>query len=145
MLHSTEQLVSSKYPFNEEEWNKLNPPGFEYTNGFDAYTNDSGERMEILQYSDEIDKNAPYFVSSCSVVTPMEDRATLIEKLFNWTCDDENQEVWTYHQYGTEYYNDYPHLKEKLDYLGNWIKQEFGYVYWEETLKNIAASGKQPW
>lgn len=145
MLHSTEQLVSNKYPFDEEEWNKLNPPGFEYTRDFDAYTNDSGERMEILQYSSEMDKNAPYFVSSYSVVTPMEDRATLIENLFTWTCDDENQEVWTYHQYGTEYYNDYPHLKAKLDYLGNWIKQEFGYVYWEETLKNIAASGKQPW
>ena len=28
----------------------------------------------------------------------------------------------------------YPHLKAKYDFLADWTKQFFGYVYWEKML-----------
>ena len=143
MLHSVESLVSKKYPLDSEKWNALNPYGFDYTHDFDAYMTDSEIRPEIFSYAEGTDKTLPYFISNYSRVTPMEDRATLIEHLFSWDNDDDTFE--TYHQNDVESYKDYPHLKAKLDFLADWTKQEFGYVYWEETLKNFAASNKQPW
>ena len=38
----------------------------------------------------------------------------------------------------------YTHIKAKLDYMGEWIRPYFGYVYWEEMIKNkyIPAPGE---
>ena len=121
----------------------MNPSGFDYTQDFDAYMTAPVTRPEIFSYEENADKTLPYFLSSYSRVTPMEDRATLVEELFKWEFDDDS--YTSYHQNDVKFYKDYPHLKAKLDYLAKWTKQEFGYVYWEETLKNYAANNIQPW
>ena len=141
LLHSVEEIVSKKYPLNAEEWLALDPPGFSYTADFDAYASSYTERSDIISYMNDADKSLPYFISTYSLVTPMEDRATLIENLFTWAYD---QDTDTYHLNDVEFYKDYPHLKAKIDYLANWTKQEFGYVYWEEVLKNYKKNNIQP-
>ncbi|MBR4628351.1 MAG: hypothetical protein IKO47_11785 [Ruminococcus sp.] len=145
MLHSVESLVSKKYPLNPQEWNAMNPYGFEYSNDFDGYATDTVQKPTTLEAADRNDNSQIYFISNYSTVTSMEDRATLIEELFEWDWDWVEGENPKYYQNSVEYYKDYPRLKAKLDYLANWTKQEFGYVYWEETLKNFAANDKSPW
>jgi hypothetical protein len=36
----------------------------------------------------------------------------------------------------------YPHIQEKLAFLGEWIKQEFGYVYWDEMYDEVCADAR---
>ncbi|MBR4628584.1 MAG: hypothetical protein IKO47_12995 [Ruminococcus sp.] len=143
MLHTVESLVKKKYPLDDEKWNALNPAGFSYTQDFDGYSQNNTYRTDYFSYDKDADKSLPYFIGSYSIVTPMEDRATLIEELFEWKEDDES--FTHFHQNEMNFYKDYPHLKAKLDFLADWTKQEFGYVYWEETLKNFKANPKQPW
>ena len=141
LLHSIEELVSKNHPLKNEEWLALDPPGFSYTNDFDAYETSFNERTDIISYLNDADKTLPYFISTYSLVTPMEDRATLIENLFTWAYDDKTE---TYHLNDVNFYKDYPHLKAKIDYLAEWTKQELGYVYWEEVLKNYEKNNIQP-
>ena len=135
MWHSVEQLVDNNVaPILDSDWNALNPYGFSYTNDFDAYMETCGSQyttLSAIEYDEYKDYNAPYFISEYSLVTPREDRATLIEYLTGWRFDENTE-----YQFGTTEMNKYPHLKAKLDFLADWTKQEFGYVYWEELLKN---------
>ena len=66
------------------------------------------------------------------MITPYEDRATLIEQLFlrEYDVSSGNMKSLTIDEL-----KKYPHIKAKLDFLASWSKQEFGCVYWEEMLK----------
>ena len=138
LWHCVENLLNTKYPLNDEEWNALNPADFNYTNDFEGYITTYDEGDYILGYYDDSDTSvnfdAPYFVSQYSIVTPMEDRATLIQRVFEPMTDYDTMEIYTF---GSKRINKFPHLKAKLDHLAEWSKKEFGYVYWEEILKNI--------
>ena len=134
LWHSTEQLIESNFGFNEDEWCSLNPEGFEYHNDFDRYMtgiNDKYTTLASIEYDPSAYDRDPYFISEYSLVTPMEDRATLIEFLMGWRFDDNRE-----YQFGTEGISKYPHLKAKLDLLAEMSKKEFGYVYWDEAIKN---------
>ena len=137
MLHSVEQLINRKDQLNDDEWNKLNPYGFDYTRNFDDYATkyETDQRtLDSVLYNEVINHDTPYFISNYSLVTPMEDRATLIQRLFDFKYNDDGTST----RFGVEGIAEYPHLKAKLDFLAEWTKQEFGYVYWEELLKNTA-------
>ena len=136
--HCVEHMIGRRYgQISDDEWNKMNPSGFVYTQDFDGYiteSNDVYKTLSSVMWDEEKDYDGTYFISNYSIVTPMEDRATLIEQLFQ--CDYSFDPVdGDYPRYGTKLIADYPHLKEKLDYLKKWISVEFTYTYWEEMLK----------
>jgi len=138
--HSAEQLVSKRFGgINEKEWRKLDPEGFDYYYDFDSYAN--GERYDgkaplLLKdvYSIEKDHDIPYFISDYSLLTPMEDRATIIEQMFMWYYDEDTDVSYLF---GEDGIRKYPHLAAKLDFLADWSEQEFGYVYWNKVLQNV--------
>ena len=118
LWHAAEQRISLDTPLSEEKWLKLCPEGFEYAVDFDAYSDGLVSVDDTLLNSDD-----PYFISDYSKVTPMEDRATLIEELFINRVND------------SSFFGDlknYPHLQAKYDFLSEWSEKFFGYVYWEK-------------
>ena len=121
MFHAVEFIVSEKVgEIDEDEWAALNPEGFVYSTSFDGYAeSDTGSEYVYPADSD------PYFYREYGKVTPLEDRATLIEGLIN------NTESMTYIR---DIKEKCPHLKAKYDFLADWTKQLFGYVYWEKML-----------
>ena len=138
--HSAEQLVGKRFgEIDEKEWKKLDPEGFDYYYDFDSYA--SGDRSDgkaplLLTDVYQIEKNydIPYFISDYSLLTPMEDRATIIEQMFQWYYDEETDEMY---MVGEDELRKYPHLAAKLDFLADWSEKEFGCVYWEEMLRNM--------
>ena len=125
MFHAVEFIVDQKVgSIDEDEWAALNPEGFNYSSDFSSYG--EGNADGDLVYGDSDD---PYFARDYSKLTPLEDRATLIELLFTDAYDDPAE----YRDYIKDI-ADHPHMKAKYDYLADWTKQLFGYVYWEETL-----------
>lgn len=108
--------------FTPDNWSALNPPGFDYTYDFETYY----QRQDIYGYlMDESDD--PWFVQIYSTVTPMEDRSTLVEKMFS---------DW----YGAEYYGypdarswvcSFPHLRSKVQVMHDAVEQVFGVCYWD--------------
>ena len=54
-----------------------------------------------------------------------EDRATTVEFLFY-------DEFYGIEEDPREYAYSHPHIKAKLDYLGERVKEVFGYIYWEK-------------
>ncbi|MBR5683130.1 MAG: leucine-rich repeat protein [Ruminococcus sp.] len=138
--HSVERMISEKYgSIDEEEWKKLNPADFDYSADFEEYAENDEKGMNVHTFYNAIEKSEPqydlpYFVSDYSMVTAYEDRATLIELLFLWDYDTANRIMY---RYSEEYIKKYPHLKAKLEFLENWSKKEFGYVYWQKMLENM--------
>lgn len=136
--HSVEYLISDKYGEPDEyEWKKLDPEGFEYSNSFDDYAENLGSDTTAPTLYNALENSSPqydfpYFISDYSMITPYEDRATLIEQLFlrEYDVSSGNMKSLTIDEL-----KKYPHIKAKLDFLASWSKQEFGCVYWEEMLK----------
>lgn len=133
--HSVENLIEKRHGYiDATEWAKLNPENFEYSDDFDGFaTGDSYDManptLDNTFYESEPRYDFPYFIYDYSMITPMEDRATLIERLLSMEYKDNNDymqlidinEIKKYH-----------HLNAKIKYLEEWSKQEFGYVYWEK-------------
>ena len=138
--HSVESLVNKHYgEIKLAEWNRLNPEGFEYTDSFEAYAENPGPKegeplLYNVIYDDDKDYDLPYFIYDYSMINPREDRATLVEQMFRWDYDEKLEGVRMFDE--TEL-RKYPHLRAKLDFIANWSKQEFGYVYWEKMLRNM--------
>ncbi|SDB59078.1 hypothetical protein SAMN02910317_03115 [Ruminococcaceae bacterium FB2012] len=126
MFHAVEFLVDDRVgAIDEDEWNALNPEGFEYSKDFDGYADGEMSSDHIYGYDDD-----PYFARDYGKVTPLEDRATLIEMLFTDAYNDPAE----YRDYIEDITEKSPHLKAKIDFLADWTKQLFGYVYWEKML-----------
>ena len=70
-----------------------------------------------------------YFARIYSVNNEREDRATLIEEIF---CQYYEQTRYGYPV--MERITECPHLSAKLDEIAKWVKEVFGYVYWEKAL-----------
>lgn len=131
--HAVELLVGSENPFDEDAWNKFNPEGFEYFNG--DYLNGEepqGEEYEKYlsgYYSRKKNYKNGYFVREYSETDPREDRATIMEIV----CPSS---VMSGIYRMDEEIEKYPHIKAKLDFMAEWSRQYFGYVYWDEMIKN---------
>ena len=114
--------------------------GFIYSYDFDGYIEKVGTDSRTptfynAQANGETNYNFPYFISDYSMVTPMEDRATLIAQLFLWEYDVIDGRM--FHTDEAEL-KKYPHLKAKLEFLEDYSKRLFGYVYWHEVLENMS-------
>lgn len=123
--HSVESriLQADGTLLSDEEWDKLNPPDFEYLHDYDTYSEQNGILpLTLLSGS----KNA-YFIDLYSTVTVQEDRATLIETILS-----ENYDPAFYGEPDPlTMIRNRPHLAAKLAFLENPVKQVFGSVYWE--------------
>lgn len=121
--HAVEARIWEDHPaaFDYMSWNELNPEGFEdYLYDLDNYYSQS-ERWE--QYILETGSD-PYFARSYSLVDAKEDRATLIELLFNLSFGDDPVS-------SAKALSSFPHLKAKLDYMAEQTAKVFGRAYWE--------------
>lgn len=132
MWHTVEHLSNSVQMLDDGEWSKLNPKNFQYINNFEKYCEENSYNEYLIwEWQEKKDYSKPYFIEIYSTVTPMEDRATLIETLFtyasDWYTDIQPQDA-------VAEICKYPHLKSKLDYLAEVSKRTFGYVYWEKML-----------
>ena len=125
LWHAVEDRIIKKDYDAFSDWSDLNPDGFDYLQDFDTYDEEDVEEYLLWGGSD------PYFARQYSIVTDHEDRATLVEELF-----DDN-----YLFIGAEPYENslemiaqYPHLQAKLDYMAKWVREVFGTVYWESMV-----------
>ena len=84
ITHVTDYRLLGMQQLRESEWNQLNPPGFAY---YDAYLDDTGRDLRISgsgEYTSltEDDPSRIYFHDPYSRTYAMEDRARLMESLF---------------------------------------------------------------
>ncbi len=127
LWHAVQDRITSEnyFAFSSEDWDPLNPPGFEYGYDFDHYQDRDDLSKYLLWMEDDV-----YFVRIYGTVTPNEDRATIIEEIFG--------DGYRYmdHPYSSslEMIADFPHLQEKLDYMAEQVEAVFGEVYWEKML-----------
>ena len=138
--HSVESLVQNHFgSIDDREWAGFNPDGFEYLYDMDEYAkNADGDSSIPIFFNSFTDGKPqydyPYFISDYSLTTPMEDRATLIEFLLDWYYDA-NKDCMCLND--EEELKMFPHLRAKIEFLENWSKQEFGYIYWEKVRDNL--------
>ena len=127
MWHAVEQRIWNDYAgaFDTYTWSEeYNPPDFEgYVNSLSTYEADS-EKWD--RYIMQRDGEEPYFYRTYSLVNDKEDRATLVETLFNNTLGDTPAA-------SAEALREYPHMRAKLDFMAEQVREVFGTVYWEEN------------
>ena len=104
--HAMDYRITSEDPDAFADWNGLNPVGFQYD--YDYFMKDIWEHAEPMD---------DWFVRQYSTVNEMEDRATVIEAIFD------HDHAW---------WKDRPHLKDKRDRLLEAAEPIFGNVYYPE-------------
>lgn len=104
--HAIEYRITSDNPYIFEQWSNLNPEGFEYSE--DYFEQDTWEQATSQK---------DWFARGYSTIDEMEDRATVIEALF---------------QHDSSWWVERPHLRKKLDFLLEVTKPIFGNVYFYE-------------
>lgn len=130
MWHAVEQRICDEdyLAFDLEQWNSLNPSGYEYDEDFDNYYDHESKYEYLIPWDYEHeDADSVYFVDIYGTVTPYEDRATLIENLLLEEYDPELYGFAT----AEERIRHYPHLNEKLGVMADYTREVFGDVYWE--------------
>lgn len=126
IVHEIEMLIGKEEPFNEEEWSKLNPEGFE---SYDVWA--PGVVHPDLYLGSDTDD--PYFLTPYCMGWSVEDRAIMLGSLFENDILGAPFDGNYYIKYYNEY-SQYPHLKAKYDYLAQWLKDYYGYAYWQIAL-----------
>ena len=124
LWHAVEERIKDEYPgvFDSENWERdLLPAGFTYHRDFDRYQELSAPWNDRLLGVG----NDPWFVEDYSLVTGAEDRATLLESLYNETFGVSSPAQ------AARAVARYPHLYAKLSYMGKQVERVFGCVYWE--------------
>lgn len=129
--HATENLIVTVEPdaFDPEEWNKLNPEGFTYTEDFEKYDNEDYYKYCKPDYYDDSDEREEiYFARVYGTVNPREDRATMME------CFVGDLDYYDTSMYKSllELVYTYPHLKAKIEFIGAACEKVFGYRYWQK-------------
>lgn len=104
--HAMEYRIAWDNPEAFDDWNSLNPDGFQYNE--DYFLDDIWTQAEAKD---------DWFVRGYSVVNEMEDRATVIEAIFA-----EDSDWWDQH----------PHIRAKRDALLAAAEPVFGNVYYHE-------------
>lgn len=123
LWHAVERRIwSENYDaFRDDLWMALNPPGFDSYLPETEYDHDAVEKWMPYLFGLGDD---PYFAREYSLEDPKEDRATLIEMLYNFSIAPDAFS-------SAEALSEYPHLKAKLDYMAEKVRTVFGAVYWE--------------
>lgn len=143
IVHEIAHLIDRKLwmddVLDEEEWNRLNPAGFEYHN---EYVSESGEDYSMMDdyeytaYYDnawEEDYRDTYFVDSYSKTWPTEDRARLMEYLMGSLDYDEDM----FHSM---------HLRDKLWQYFEIIRDDLGNTSWpKETVWEKRLADYEPY
>lgn len=86
LWHIMEEMILIRDPDAFADWNDLNPPGFQYSEDYGSYQEESQKE---------------YFARTFGMVNPEEDRATIAEAVFY-----ENRNEW---------FSERPAVKRKLD------------------------------
>ena len=125
--HAVENLIleHDQMAFAFDKWQKMNPKKFHYSYDLDNYYD-----ADVFGYLVYFTKE-PYFARIYSTVSPMEDRATLIEMIFT------EDEFYSEHGDFSSYYEmvlSSEHLRAKLDFMAQRTREVLGYVYWEEMI-----------
>lgn len=125
--HAVECRVSRDYPLNNDEWDALNPDDFEYFAVWDP----ANEGKDYPKY--RVTGEDPYFMTYYCMGSGVEDRAIMMGQILNlvevteFTCEDPTARY--------EYIKkNFPHIHAKIDYMADWSKQLFGYVYFTSIL-----------
>lgn len=127
LFHQVEHRMQDMgYAYDYSDWAKLNPKGYSYLSLM-SY----GNADPSLCMFSEGTKDQVYFARNYGMSNEMEDRATIIERVFERLYDEETeQEVCGY-----DLVMKHPHLKAKLDAMGELVKACFGSVYWEDMYR----------
>ena len=130
--HAVEdRLRNEGITFDDTEWNSLNPPKFKYTTDLDNYYAHPEYNEYILMFT--LDPEKRYFSRDYSTVNAMEDRATLIERLFDPLANFAPEALTTFDS-SFNYICSQPHLLAKLNVIAQKVNKLFGYVYFEQML-----------
>ena len=124
LWHTVEESVFNRdmSAFAPGMWQELNPPGFDsYIFDIDKYEEDAQTLSQYLLDGGE----DPYFIRNYSMLDAQEDRATLIEAIFDGYHGETPAD-------SLEAMKAYPHLKAKYKFMAKVVKDELGYVYWEK-------------
>lgn len=129
LWHATENIINIVDPelFDLENWNKLNPEGFKYTEDFETYDNSDYYNMCKNESFDPVVDDI-YFARVYGTVNEREDKATIMETFVG------NERYYDEERYSSclDEMNSYPHIKAKIDYIGMACEKVFGYKYWEK-------------
>lgn len=122
LWHAVEERILDADPkmFYYPNWVGFNPFKYLYSYDFDNYAARS-EQWHPYIFSLGED---PYFAREYSTVTDREDRATLVEMLFDRSLADTPREA------AARIEAEYPHLHAKLAYMSAAVLKIFGTVYW---------------
>ena len=104
--HAMEYRITSEEPDAFQDWNNLNPEGFQYDTDY----------LEQNIWEQAAPKDE-WFVRGYSVINEMEDRATVIEAIF---------------LYDSDWWAEHPNIREKRDVLLAATEPVFGSVYYSE-------------
>ena len=129
LWHAAEDRIAEKHgmPISPEKWAEFNPEGFQYHTDMDTYLDSDGYQYVLWNSTD------PYFASIYSTVNEKEDRATLVQEIFNESGFQDAPDAALYSNQ-LEWLLSKPHLKAKIDFIAALAKDVFGSVYWEEML-----------
>ena len=120
LWHAVEERLAADGVFlDAERWTQLNPEAFVYGADLEQYDTQADEDYLL----GTPDHDMAYFINSYSTVNVREDRATLIEFLFE-DGTDEREQLNFVRRY-------YPRLSAKLDYMAEQTSRVFGSAYWE--------------
>lgn len=116
------------------QWCALNPTDFRYLNDFSKYHESTiaPTLSDVDGKTNNNDYSIPYFVENYSFVNEKEDRATVIEEIYNRAFRSDYKDP----KEGYAELCKYTHIKAKIDFLAQASKEVFGYVYWEEVIKS---------
>ena len=123
ITHVTDYRLLGMQQLRESEWNQLNPPGFAY---YDAYLDKAGKDLRTSgngEYTSltETDPSRVYFYDPYSRTYAMEDRARLMEKLFESDLSGIPDPCFSS-----------PHVQTKLRFYFYTLRQAFENGRWPE-------------
>lgn len=123
ITHVIDYRLLGMQQLHEREWNQLNPPDFSYYN---AYMDDAGNDYRLCgspEYTSQMEEDPAriYFYDPYSRTYAMEDRARLMEKLFE--CDREDTPDLCFSS---------PHIQTKLRFYFYTLRRAFENGRWPE-------------
>lgn len=126
IVHLTDFKLKSKGFLKTEDWAKLNPEGFSYTERSDKKSEDKynfgqGEYCPIKEGTNPSDV---YFIAPYSQTNEFEDRATLLTDAMVFTLYGYEIEPEVYKC---------PHLQAKMEFWMSQVKKCFDTSYWDKN------------
>lgn len=118
LMHAMEHQIWAAVPDFDEEWQKLNPTDFEYTDDYvEVYYNEQNEAWQ------------EYFTRDYGMKNVLEDRATCFEELCDGAFSDS---CW---------WSDKPHIVEKQKYLAEVLDKTYPSLDMTSLVEKAIAKG----